>query len=1185
MAVDENGVAVPKSKYVRKVPIKSKATKANKNPAPSDTTPSDTTPSASTSSGPTFAIEFLPTGAAVVNNPTSPTAKRSIEKESNEPSKKARHDADISIDVDAIEAIVIDQPQSSIAPAEQASVVPPTIPTSAPTNVPNKEASTKKPRLFDIFSSTRKASANKSKAPATSKPVEATQTTRDPVSGEKETVSTENVALNENTASTDTNTALNNTSAISNETASSATNSVNTTLRESANTICSVADPKEAPTLSYTDQVPKQTFTTVIIDTEPKEALADTSINMTSNQSREPVSVDTVSNKEITPIDVDKDSSATPAINTEECVTVEPTSNQPPITEDISQSSAVSHTKENIPDTSKNSAPQLFGIFKRVPKATETKEGEAAKVTATEKQIVNLNPVVGTESVNVAVTSTEMETSAAKASTVITEESTSVTEESVSTFKEPTSIARTADASPMEVDQPGSVTVDNTPIPLVSVEAPSTETLSKDTPEPVVLRGPRKSPLVFKSGPAHKLSVTAKQVNIYMETRVKVLLALLQDQPMWELSKDLKIAYTEKAEAMFGPIKYSVCSKTLWRSARILAERGEAKTDTLICPLWNGDTVERKILIRADVDMAGEEYTKYKKRTIERRTMQVNRTPMMELEDTPSSIERLEDRIDRLKEEMRVLQESGQTVEAVILQERIDDLSNNALKFRPNVMTRPVAWLIARVQFGWIHARMLRIKTMYLYVFKLVTSDEDIDGVDKVNRTVDTSAIVNNMTLSLMCQIIGIIRPAGFIVEYTRNPDNMNLKYSELPMHIKSEVFSDKNAFRRRLRSLLASLEYFDLIKPNIYDYKKVDHKIYASLANNYIICDKVPLKDRKRLGQPTIREHSMETAIEVSNFWSDFQYNCTQGQISIPEEELEPPPENSWVEELWRGMYHLPNWSHANVFTRQQRKILNSYVDKVNSLTPVANVNACNEISKETNLSVQIIRRYYEKVEVALSRKNQDRKMKEYRKSFYPTRASRKKPNPIGGRRVINLSSTRAFKQTLRKMTGTYVQSEGPLSLEDNEKIRNDSKSKGFEINLDDLNNAPVISGPAGLVTVRQGRIKRSSWNSHEDDLIIYSYAIARQRANGCAVRWFPINSIFPSKPASAARHRLGRLVSESKYAEQLENATNQWARFYVEGIESGEILDPDPSEVTKYDLLSYLAYFIKRLSEDGPE
>ncbi|KAI9266422.1 hypothetical protein EDC94DRAFT_516058 [Helicostylum pulchrum] len=917
-----------------------------------------------------FSADTVHTIKSFKNLPT----KRSSETETNEPSKKARHDADIIIDAD--EGTVTEQSQSSSTPVEQVSVAPPTIPTSVPIDVPNKEASTKKPaRMFDIFSNTRRAAANKGKAPATPKPVEITQPTRDPVSVEKETTLTENVAaetsiaLNETTASIDMNATLNNTPAITNETASSATSSTNITL-----------------------------------------------------------------------------------------------------------------------------------------------------------------------------------------------------------------------VVPMEVDNPGSSTAYSAPIALVSVESPSISTPSKDTPEPIVLRGPRKSPLVFKSGSTHKISGTTKQVNVYMETRLKVLYALLQDQPMWELSQDLKAAYTEKAETMFGPIKYAVCNKTLWRSARILAERGKAKTDTLICPLWNGDTVERKILVRNDVDMNGKEYITFKKRAIERRTMQVNRTPNMSLENTPASIERLEERIARLKEELRVLQESDQVVEAKILQERIDDLSNNAQMFRPVVHSKPEAWLIARIQFGWIHARMLRIKAMYMYVYKLMTSDEDINGVDKLNRTIDTSAIVNNMTLSLMCQVVGILRPAGFIVEFTRNPDNMNLRYHELPSHVKAEVFSDKNAFRRRLRSLMASLEYLDFVKPNIWDYKKVDSQVYSSLAANYILCDKVPIKDRKRIGQPVIREHKMESASEVSNFWGELQYNCTHGQVPIPEEELEPPPDNSWVEELWRGMYHTPNWSNTSVFTRLQRKILNSYVDKVKSTTPVENTTVCLDISKETNLSVQTVRRYYEKVEVALSRKNQDRKMKEYRKKFYPTRASRKKPNPIGGRRVINLSSTRAFKQTNRKSAGTYVQSQGSLSLEDNEKIRNDSKSKGFEINLDDLNKAPVISGPANLVTVRQGRIKRSSWNSHEDDLIIYGYAIARQRANGFAVRWFPINALFPSKPSSAARHRLGRLVADPRYAEQLENATNQWARFYLEGMESGEIRDPDPTEVTNYDLLSYLAYFIKRLSEDEP-
>jgi hypothetical protein len=94
--------------------------------------------------------------------------------------------------------------------------------------------------------------------------------------------------------------------------------------------------------------------------------------------------------------------------------------------------------------------------------------------------------------------------------------------------------------------------------------------------------------------------------NIYMESRIKVLMLILEDRPILELGKETVDFYTKKAsELEITTNKYKVCNKTLWNTASEMAKRNMAQTATVVCPLLNGRSMTRKLLIRGDIDMEG----------------------------------------------------------------------------------------------------------------------------------------------------------------------------------------------------------------------------------------------------------------------------------------------------------------------------------------------------------------------------------------------------------------------------------------------------------------------------------------------------------------------------------------------------------------------------------------------------
>lgn len=1194
--MDADGNPIPKAKYVRK-----KAITAPKSTAESSTTNTNTTEVPATNiiatevpatdittiEVPTTDTLMVETVTPVyeehivkyepVNESSSTSTKRAAEPVSGEPSKKARH--------------VTDTTPTEIVTATNAA------------QVPSKETPAKpSTRLFGIFNSPRKSVRNmKGKEPATARPAESPKPVEEPTpAAVVESIPTVEPTPVEEPAPVE--------EPIPVEEPTPAEEPAS--VKEPAPVKNTKPDAKVMP-------IRRTRKTAALLDKEATSAenLATTdnidTVGMTkdktvatTNEAPADVSTDIDLNEASNSVHVDKASVSTSIADMEPTpATSKPTEKAP--------EEPVTATKETTVEAPEKPAPRLYGIFTRTrkSKSTASKEKEVSETAPPAAPVSKLTDVLK-ESVAESSNGSSVEEVVVLEQTDIVDKATPISDTSSDDIADRTitipdttsndiadrtiTISGTTPVAtveseilPMEIDEPSSSTTSNT---LTTTDPKETsEKIQRSearivTIEPEVsYQGTHKKQLIFRKGYSHKITNTLKQVNTYMESRFKVLLSLLEDQPMWEMDITLKAAYIKRAEEMSGPIKYDVCSRTLWRSACLLAARGEAKSEVLVCPLWNGGTVERKILIHKDIDLEGPEYSSFKKYTIERRAMLVNKAAAIPLDITPTPIESLEDRVRRLEEELEELEKTDKVHEANVLRERIKELSHNVKNFLPSLNEKPEAWVISRLQFGWIHARMLRIKAFHIHIFKLFMLEDPPYGVDKENRMIGITAIIKSMTLGFLCTAFGVTHPPKFILDFLSDPSHLELKFDELPGPIKTFVYSDRNKFRRKIRTLLASMEYLGIMEPVISDYEKVDGQVYPNLAVTYHLCENAPIKDRKRLGQPILREHSMKTLSDVGLFWGELEYASTASQDEVPEDQREPPPADKWTEEFWRSMHHKPNWSAATVITSKQRRILNSYIDKEKYTTPIENPTLCEHISKEANLHQATVRRYYDKVEVAFSRKIHDREIKEYRKKFYPARNNRRK-YPSGGRRVINLSSTRAFKQIPKKLPGVNIKSKYTASREDAEKLLNESPANGHSINVDDVMDTPIVTDQPELVSLRRRRKKRSTWSSHEDDLLIYSYVIARQRSAGSVVRWFPINTLFPHKAISSPRHRIGRLVAELKYVEQIENASQQWLKFYSEGIQRGEIEDPDPKELISYDLLSFLAYFIKRLSEDEP-
>lgn len=657
------------------------------------------------------------------------------------------------------------------------------------------------------------------------------------------------------------------------------------------------------------------------------------------------------------------------------------------------------------------------------------------------------------------------------------------------------------------------------------------------------------------------------QVNSYLEARIKVMYEYLEEIPIAEMGKAFIDEFTKRADAQNKNSKHTIDNKTMWKTALELEKRGQAKTRVVECHLLNGRSYQRKLVLHRDMDTESTEYKDFVAYIQERRTIQQMRKAPKRVEKFKEPVLRLSEQIEIMQKEAKELSESGKTKEAIQLEHRINDLSKNLEKFGRALRTSGVSsWLIDAMQNGWINARMIRVKVFHKYIFRLF--EDNLQGVDQQKHTVTITAIIDNMTLHLFSQVIGIFRATPLIEEYARTGEHQQMKLVDLPDDFKKEIFDQNTKFLRRIRLLLNTLQYLRIMTAQytqIQNSENFDTIEYASLAPSYKLEKKVPIIDRTKRDEPVLREHNIDAMEDLLQYWTDLRYVSTFKNAVVEEQkELSNPHEK----EIRRSLCSIKNWSTKSVFSRLQRKRLNELVDRANRKTPLDEPMVMKGLAEELQISFDVVKSYYEKVAAALERRYnlamKQRMVNIHLGKFRRRKRSRiSKYNVYEGRRVINFDSEHAFliQQQSKKASGH----------------RRDKAGAGY---LDNMQNLPVIREGDDL-NQKPKRKKKLGWTEQEEEILLYVYAILKHRSknNGGKFWWAPAAQVFSDKDISTARHRITKLMAQPLISEKFESYLVQWGIFYKEGLANGDIKDEHPDDNINVDLLSYMEYFILRL------
>lgn len=662
--------------------------------------------------------------------------------------------------------------------------------------------------------------------------------------------------------------------------------------------------------------------------------------------------------------------------------------------------------------------------------------------------------------------------------------------------------------------------------------------------------------------------------NRYSDQRAAVIKLFLAEQPMIELSKKFRDQYQNRLYEMYGASNHTICMKTLRRTAEVLGKKGELQYATVQCGLLNGAVVEKKVIVRNDIDLEGSEYKSFANHVKGRHTIQRVGYTTPHYEKITIPVERLDQRLARMRASLEELVASGDVVKAAALEKQIEQLSANFEKCRTEeTKTFNSSWMITAVQYGWIFARMLRVKRFHQFLFDLLHQPNDINGINKEEMSITSMCLVSKMTLELLCETIGITKPDATFKQYFKDVKDLSITLDELPGTVSSHLFSVHTYFKKKLRSLLHHLEYLGLVSAchinlGMHDSTAPTH---STIASRYILHKHVQVRDFRRINPPIFREFVLETKADVLMYWNDLEY-VYRTRPDVSDDQLAPPSTNVIEKEVLASLTSSKGWSSPSIYNKHQRKILNSYVDKVTSTTPFDNDRLIQEIAEDINSTAPKVRGYYRKVQDALDLRLETKRKKQIHSKIVPLkRRAKGKPriDMYGGRRVVHLDSRKLVTNSIRNQS--YFKKLAPLSK--------GSTNGNSALYMDDLSDIPELTTGDDLARSRTS--SRVPWTAQDDEMLLYAGAILKHRGRKSRFKWAAITQVI-NRPSINCQRRFGTLSHNPVFNEQLADLIGKWDKIYKEGIVNGSIEDKNPYDIVNFDLLGYLTYFLQRLSQN---
>ncbi|KAJ3216040.1 hypothetical protein HDU67_010000 [Dinochytrium kinnereticum] len=497
--------------------------------------------------------------------------------------------------------------------------------------------------------------------------------------------------------------------------------------------------------------------------------------------------------------------------------------------------------------------------------------------------------------------------------------------------------------------------------------------------------------------------------------------------------------------------------------------------------------------------------------------------------------------------------------------------------------TSQPSWIHIALNYGYVRAGMIRIRTLHEWLFSLCTRScekEPSNGTDDLIFRL--SSLYFDMSLEVYLKCVGHSKPSSDLDAFMETDTNLSLPLTEVPPHIRKDFSSIR--VKDTIQSLLTALTLLKIVTPLIEGERTDANNQGVSRATSFALNRNVPLYDYCKPHLPLVRNFVLDCEEAIKNYWTELEHIATfhpnatrkkKGDRMTLRGNLRHGKSGDMFADFVAYMLHSRNWHFMYSFTKSQRDALERHVDRHSGITPMHDKAVLQEILQETGLSMAKVKFFFYRVEQNFRHRviTLDQKKQRMLARAAAKRASQAR------RRVESKSQSRGTER--EEATGTPSTA---FPAEDKEKRKKIQKRVRAAIekqsNREAVGNDTATTDPFVSQYEPRNVRKPNSFTPEEDNLLLHACAImeaaAIDRGEGARMSWIPVAALM-QKDKELCRRRFDLIIRNPYFNGRLLGLIKKWPAVMAQGVEEGVVSKLTEAFLYNLKISEHAKYYVE--------
>ena len=609
-----------------------------------------------------------------------------------------------------------------------------------------------------------------------------------------------------------------------------------------------------------------------------------------------------------------------------------------------------------------------------------------------------------------------------------------------------------------------------------------------------------------------------------------------------------------------NPSVYALDKRTVRRTADQLEKEGLIRIKFINIPNLIGTPSIRTIYIDKSVP-EGADLIKDTIRQMKERVVigcgQLQ-TPARKVEAMP---------VERIEDMKRRLEQTSEPEKAAALFVTPDQTPQKAPAKPSSGTANPSSpmWQAVLTSYGWLCAKFQRARALHDFLLsKVIQTDESGNYTGfKNGGQITAISIFNELPFGTFLKVVGIPSQSDLLDDFVQNYSYEDIPVQDLSPPIHAIVQKNMYRYRRAIAQSLEILEDFQVIQ--IVRSKEPEdrvEKLKELLLSKITVRHMVPLHNFSVQERPFMSYIYIHSHDDLNKFWAKLQSICVNKygeelNAEMETENVDISPEETEIatgkQTSVEAVLNARNWQSLHYLTKNQRVVLEAYVDRETGTTPLENAQLLSSIAQGTRLTIPRVRNFFRKYDEEFKIRKEEKAKKvalrEWVSNIKRYTAAQKKAAAMMNAQMDKTAKTsveRSEHPVLAKVRATVASRKTKPASRNNRNVDKTMSRLANEETAEqhDVFEAENFDEQIGRHIKRR---QRRTWSEEEDQILVHAYAIMEIKGKRFSKRWYPVGRLFSEdKNSEICRRRIAQLQKDPISAARIEALVKSWEILY---------------------------------------